>query len=204
MSFSVNVRSIEALSGFRLGLLRYRGEAEETLEGVDYFLARQLEWFDDRIGHWQREVRRCREDARAAELALARFRAASINPEIPPHLRPSGVADRYQTAVARCYQRLRDAEGHLASTKQWRKMLDQALEAFRSEQHRFTDVLQENLPAALTMLEHKLAALAGYVSVPLPAEPQRPLGAVAWPAAPHEDEAPEAGEGDGHAEAVPA
>ncbi len=204
MSFSVNVRSIEALGGFRLALLRYRGEAEETLEGVDYFLARQLEWFDERIGHWQREVRHCREDARAAELALARFRAASINPEIPPHLRPSGVADRYQTAVARCYQRLRDAEGHLASTKQWRKMLDQALEAFRTEQHRFKDALQENLPAALSMLEQKLATLAGYVSVPLPAEPQRPLGATGWPVAEREDEAREAGEGGDHAEAVPA
>lgn len=204
MSFSVNVRSIDALGGFRHALLRYRAEAEGTLEGFDYFLARQLEWFDDRIGHWQREVRRCREDARAAELTLARYRAASINPDIPSHLRPGGGGERYQTAVARCYQRLRDAEGHLASTMQWRKTLDQAIEAFRTEQYRFKDVLQENLPAALTLLEKKLATLAGYVSVPLPSEPKRPLAAVAWPATPRADDAPGDEDVDhgGHAEAV--
>src|SRR5581483_12080775 len=112
---------------------------------------------------------------------------ASINPEIPSHLRPGGAADRYETAVARCYQRLRDAEGHLASAKQWRKTLDQAVEAFRTEQYRFKDVLQENLPAALTMLEKKLATLAGYISVPLPSEPDRPIAAVPWPVPPAEE-----------------
>jgi chromosome segregation ATPase len=201
MSFSINVRSIDALGGFRLALLRYRAEAEETLEGFDYFLARQLEWFDERLSHWQREVRRCREDLRAAELTLARFRAASINPDTPAHLRPGG-ADRYETALARAHQRLRDAEGHLASTKQWRKTLDQAIEAFRTEQYRFKDVLRENLPAALTMLEKKLATLAGYISVPLPSESERPIAAVPWPAAPREDEVAEEGDGSGHAEVV--
>src|SRR5579871_2851524 len=136
MSFSVNVRSIDALGGFRHALLRYRAEAAEILDGFDYFLARQLEWFDDRIAHWQREVRRGREEVRSAELTLARFRAASINPDIPPHLRPAGGGDRYETALARAHQRLRDAEGHLATTKQWRKTLDQAIEAFRAEQYR--------------------------------------------------------------------
>ncbi|HZQ38907.1 MAG TPA: hypothetical protein VFD32_23485 [Dehalococcoidia bacterium] len=201
MSFAANVRSIDALGAFRHALLRYRAEAEETLEGFDYFLARQLEWFADRVSHWQREVRRGREDVRSAELTLARFRAASINPEIPSHLRPGGAADRYETAVARCYQRLRDAEGHLASAKQWRKTLDQAVEAFRTEQYRFKDVLQENLPAALTMLEKKLATLAGYISVPLPSEPDRPIAAVPWPVPPAE-EAPAGEDGRDHAEAV--
>lgn len=204
MSYSVNVRSIDALGEFRHALLRYRAETEEMLEGFDYFLARQLDWFDDRISHWQREVRRGREDVRSAELTIARFRAATIDPDIPAHLRPGGGADRYQTALARAHQRLRDAEGHLAATRQWHKTLDLAVEAFRTEQYRFKNVLQENLPAALTMLEKKLATLAGYLTVPLPSEPERPLAAVAWPAVPQEGDAaqddPDAA-GD-HAEAV--
>ncbi len=206
MSFSVNVRSIDALGGFRLALLRYRAEVEETLEGFDYFLARQLEWFEGRLGHWQREVRRGREDVRAAELALARFKATSINPDIPAYLRPNGSNERYETALARAHQRLRDAEGGLVSTMQWQKTIEQAIEVYRTEQIRFKDVLQENLPAALTMLEKKLATLAGYVSVPLPSEPERPLTAVAWPAAPQSgDDGSETDRGDqaaDHAEAV--
>ncbi|HLZ72724.1 MAG TPA: hypothetical protein VKV26_22700 [Dehalococcoidia bacterium] len=208
MSQSVNVRSIEALGGFRGALLRYRAEAEETLAGFDYFLARQLEWFEGRLAHWQREVRRGREDIRAAELTLARFKAISTNPEIPAHLRPVGGSDRYETTLARARQRLRDAEGGRANAMQWQRTLDLAIESYRTQQVRFKDVLQENLPAALSVLEKKLATLAGYVSVPLPSEPERPLGPVAWPAAPAGGAAAEEGETSeddasaDHAEAV--
>lgn len=201
MSQSVQVRSIEALGAFRASLLRYRHEATAALDGFEYFLARAQEWLHDRVLFWQKDLRRAQDELRFAELALGRCRASGQIGVNGLYRAPD--CTRYETALVRATMRLRDTEGALQGAQHWQQTVERAVEAYHLEVRRLTDVLEENLPAALATLEAKLNTLAAYVSIALPSEPERTyVRTPAMAAIPPEDEQKAADAATAHTETV--
>jgi len=166
MSPSAQVQSIQALDDLKGALGRFAGESQEALQAAEQEIRRTLDWLQERLNHWQNEVRRRQEEVRRAEVALARCQASGYYDREGHYHAPDCSA--YEHALRQAQIRLQEAESELRSVQQWMKVVGEAVAAYRTQAQRLGQLLATDLPKAEAFLQHKIADLHAYLVVTPP------------------------------------
>jgi hypothetical protein len=167
MSQSANVRATQTLSELQGALARFGAEAREALAAADQDVRRTLDWLQERLNHWQNEVRRRQEEARRTEAALARCLASAYRDRNGYDHTPDCSA--YEQAVFQAQRRLQEAEAELRNVQEWLRLLGEAAAPYRAQSQRLSRQLAMDLPSADAFLGRRLAELQAYLAVSAPA-----------------------------------
>ncbi|GIK71670.1 MAG: hypothetical protein BroJett021_06580 [Chloroflexota bacterium] len=151
----VTVRSIDALEELQAGLIRYADQTQATLDAVQREVQRTLDWLDERVQHWQNEVRRSQEMVQQAALAYQRC-MASGDREHPP------ACGHLEAAVYEARRRLAQVEAEARMAAEARKAVLAEVESYRREAGRLRALVQDDTPKAVETLRYKVSALRSY------------------------------------------
>lgn len=163
MTSSANVLSVQALEELRAALARFGVEAQQALDAVVAEIGRTLEWLQERLHYWQREVERGREAVQRAKAALARCRASGYYDDDGHYHEPDCSA--YEMALAEMERRLELAEAELANAKVWFAHVQQAVADYEVHARRMQHLVSTELPRACAFLERKRAELDRYMVI---------------------------------------
>jgi len=150
------VTSLEAIESFRAKLIIYREKAGRVLDEVSDDVIRTRLWLEnDRIAHWQNEIKR-----RIRELEMRRQELFSAQLS---GLREASYVQ--QQAVVKAKRALRDAEERLQSVKQWSRQFDQRVEPLARHVDKLRHTLGQDMGAAVAWLAELLKTLAAYAEL---------------------------------------
>ena len=150
------VSSLEAIESFRAKLIIYREKAGRVLDEVSDDVIRTRLWLEnDRIAHWQNEIkRRTRElEQRRQELFSAQLSG----------LREASYVQ--QQAVVKAKQALREAEERLQVVKQWSRQFDQRVEPLARHVDKLRHTLGNDMGVAVAWLAELLKSLSAYAEL---------------------------------------
>jgi len=150
------VSSLEAIETFRARLIIYREKTGRVLDEISDEVIRTRLWLEnDRVAHWQNEIkRRTRElEQRRQELFSAQLSG----------LREASYVQ--QQAVVKAKQALRDAEERLQLVKQWSRQFDQRVEPLARHVDKLRHTLGNDLGAAVAWLADLLKSLSAYAEL---------------------------------------
>jgi len=150
------VTSLEAIESFRAKLIIYREKAGRVLDQISDEVIRTRLWLEnDRIAHWQNEIkRRTRElEQRRQELFSAQLSG----------LREASYVQ--QQAVVKAKQALRDVEERLQMVKQWSRQFDQRVEPLARHVDKLRHTLGNDLGLAAAWLAELLKSLSAYAEL---------------------------------------
>src|SRR5690242_15008389 len=103
MGPSARITSIESLKEFRTSLCRFGHDAKEAVCATELEIRRILDWLEEKLTYWQREVRIREED-------VARAKAELIQRQYGQRAgRGPGTTDQ-EIALEKAIRRLREAE----------------------------------------------------------------------------------------------
>ena len=155
------VSSLEAIESFRAKLIIYREKAGRVLDEVSDEVIRTRLWLEnDRITHWQNEIKRRK---RELEMRQQELFSAQLS-----GLREASYVQ--QQAVVKAKQALRDAEERLQRVKQWSRQFDQRVEPLAHHVDKLRHTLGNDLGQAVAWLGELLKTLAAYAELS-PASP---------------------------------
>jgi hypothetical protein len=144
MSIGAKVESIEALSGFRVALVKFQEDCTAALGDAESDVHAALRWLEnDQVSHWSSQIRQRQElVARAAEAVRQKqlFKDSSGRQQ-------SAIEE--QKALAKAQARLAEAEQKLAATKQWIRRLQKELTLYKGQTQRFTTTVTQEVPSAI-------------------------------------------------------
>lgn len=164
---SAHVLSIQALADLKAAFTRFSHETQEALNATDIELRRTLDWLQERLAYWQREVRRREQILAQAERALAACRAAGYyNPKTGAYIEPPCTAQWEAVRRARIY--LEEAQAELRTVQEWTRLVQQAATDYGRQAQRLRAWLSGDLPKANAFLERKIATLQSYVAMGVP------------------------------------
>jgi predicted nucleic acid-binding Zn-ribbon protein len=155
MSPSANVQSVQALADLKAALARFSGEAREVLLAVEQEIRRTFDWLQERLNHWQNEVRRRQEEVRQALEALARCQASGYTDRDGHYHAPDCSA--YERALRQAQARLQEAEAELANVRRWAAQVQQAAATCQAQARRLQEETT-SLGQAIGDLENYLSA----------------------------------------------
>src|SRR6266542_4036326 len=150
------VTSLEAIETFRARLIIYREKTGRVLDEISDEVIRTRLWLEnDRVAHWQNEIkRRTRElEQRRQELFSAQLSG----------LREASYVQ--QQAVVKAKQALRDAEERLQVVKQWSRQFDQRVEPLARHVDKLRHTLGNDMGVGVALLAELLKTLAAYAEL---------------------------------------
>ncbi|MBX2997694.1 MAG: ParB-like nuclease domain-containing protein [Caldilineaceae bacterium] len=152
---TASLRSIDALDDLQTGLIRYADQTLTVLNAIQREIERTLEWLDERVRHWQNQVRRC---AQAVDDAQAAYRRcmASGSRDHPPS------CGHLEQAVQEARRRLALAQAEERMASQARQAVQAEVEAYQREASRLRALLQNEMPKAVATLRYKATVLRSY------------------------------------------
>ncbi len=165
MSQSARVNSLDALKALHASLAHYGPVAQEALGAAAIEIRRFLDWLNDQLKYWQRQIERRREDMARARSDLSHAKALRQGER-------SGYVEQ-ELALRKAQNRLREAEEKVVVVKRWLLHLPQAINEYNGPSRRLASLLDADLHNGLTVLENKIAILEAYAAVQV-AEPPPP------------------------------
>jgi hypothetical protein len=167
MSPSANVLSIQSLEDLKATLARFGGDAREALNTAEPEIRRTLDWLQERVNYWQREVNRRRAILAEAQRAYNECRShVERDPKTGATYRPPCTGE--WAAVVRAQAYLREAEVELQHVQNWMRKVQQAVADYHRQSQRLATLLGNDLPKASTLLGQKIATLQSYVGMSAP------------------------------------
>ena len=165
------VASLEAIESFRAKLIIYREKAGRALDGVSDEVIRTRLWLEnDRITHWQNEIKRRK---RELEMRQQELFSAQLS-----GLRDASIVQ--QDAVRKARNALREGEDRLRSVRLWNRQFDQRVETLARNVEKLRQVLDKDMPMAVAHLAEVEKTLAAYAELspssiaPKPPSPEAP------------------------------
>ena len=150
------VTSLEAIETFRARLIIYRDKAGRVLDEVSDEVIRTRLWLEnDRITHWQNEIRRRKRELEQRQQELFSAQLSG--------LREASYVQ--QQAVVKAKQALRDAEERLQAVKQWSRQYDQRVEPLARHVDKLRHTLGNDMGLAVAWLAEVLKTLAAYAEL---------------------------------------
>jgi hypothetical protein len=144
MSIGAKVESIEALSGFRVALVKFQEDCTAALGDAESDIHAALRWLEnDQTSHWTSQIRQRQElVTRAAEAVRQKqlFKDSSGRQQ-------SAIEE--QKALVKAQARLAEAEQKLSATKQWIRRLQKELTLYKGQTQRFTTTVTQDVPSAI-------------------------------------------------------
>jgi len=150
------VTSLEAIEDFRAKLIIYRDKASRVLDEVSDAVTRTRLWLqDDRLTHWQHEIRRLTHvlEQRQQELFSAQLSGL---------LEASPVE---QAAVQKARRALQEAEERLHVVRQWNRQYDHRVEPLARSAEKLRHTLSHDLGLAVVRLNEISRTLSAYAEV---------------------------------------
>jgi exonuclease VII large subunit len=172
MSESARVHSIEAVKDWKEALCVFHTEALEAVCAVEMEIRRTFDWLQERIKHWQSEIRRRDNLVVQARNDLMRRRMMTTAAGKEPD------TTEQEKALRKAQARLREAEEKLERARQLVPVLQRAVEEYEGPARRLSNILEGDLPRAFALLDRKIDALDAYVGM---APPVRSEAAPAKP-----------------------
>ncbi len=165
---SAHVHSLEKLLDFQAGIATYAHQAKEALCSIEMDIRRTLEWIEERLQFWQKEVRRAEEEVFKAKQELARRKLIRVGD------RPADTTEQ-EIALAKAQQRLNYAEEKRAACRRWLRDLPEAINEYQAYAVNYQTILESDVPRMNAFLDRKMDLLEAYTQVsasdgPLPGE----------------------------------
>jgi len=180
MDSQARVASLDRVEEFRASYAKFGESARQALLGVDLEIRRMLEWLEkDMIAYWKGEIRRREEKVNEAKAALHRKRITAAF--------GNTVADTDEVVQLRkAKARLDEAEEKMKAVKQWQLVVEQEVSEYRAPAQVLGNLLDADVPRALSLLSRMLETLESYLQVTAPsseASQAAELASVAMPVA---------------------
>jgi hypothetical protein len=158
-----NVKSIEALTGFRAALAVFDDGAGQALSSIHSEIQDFVEWLEiDMMKFWRAEIRNREQHVVDAKADLHRCLSATVD----AHRTPSCYQEKKILDAAK--KRLREAEDKLAVVRRWIPVVRQAVVEYRMKVQPLETALSGDLPAAMGFLDASVRRLEEYLSVAPP------------------------------------
>lgn len=164
MNASANVTSIESLGQLRAALCSFGEKAAEAVLAADAEIQRTVDWLDDQLSYWKREVRRWEDEVFRARTELSRRRMLRIGDRPPDCSEQEEALERARAALAH-------AEEQVEVTRRWQRLWHEAVTEYRGPVGQFKGLLEGELPRAIALLERKSETLDAYIAVGAPLTP---------------------------------
>ncbi|MBC01682.1 MAG: hypothetical protein CMJ34_00050 [Phycisphaerae bacterium] len=171
-----DVRSIEVIDAFRATLAGFVDAGRAALLEAESDLEKTILWLDrDRIGHWNRQIRKRQE-------LLTRARSELYRKQMQTSAKGGRAGDSDERKnLQRAERHLEEARRGLEATRTWIRRLDRERTLYKAAVSPLATALDHDLPHAIGLLRKMSENLEAYTSMPAP-ELARLLG-------PTEDEA---------------
>lgn len=181
MDSQARVASLDRVEDFRAAYAKFGDAARQALLGVDLEIRRMLEWLEkDIIAYWKGEIRRREEKVNEAKAALHRKRiTAAFGHTV-------GDTDEI-VQLRKAKARLDEAEEKLKAVKQWHLVVEQEVNEYRAPAQVLGNLLDADVPRALSSLSRMLETLESYLQVTAPSSEPSPaaeFASAAMPVAP--------------------
>lgn len=159
MADQANITSLEALESFRTNLIVYLSRTRLRLDEVNNELRRTKIWLqNDQRLFWEGEIRRRRRARDQAEQELLSARLSSFNESMTLQM----------LAARRARQALEEAETKLQNVKRWTRNYASCTEPLAKKLDSLRNVLDDELPKAITHLSQTQRTLEAYTEAPMP------------------------------------
>ena len=164
MGHSANVTSIEAIQALRVALRKFEAGARDGLEMLVLEVRRAVDWIEnDRRRYWPAQVRRASERLVEARNELDRCQLTYGSEEAPS-------CYEQQQAFERAKRRLRWCEDKVKTTRRWTRVIQHEVSDFESQVAQLNNMLDNDVPRAVSALERMVQALDKYASTHQSAE----------------------------------
>ncbi len=165
MSQSARVTSIEALKDFRAALCDFGVDAKEALCATELEIRHLLDWLEQQLKNWQREVRKRQEELVRAKNELVQKKYSQRDGRGP------GYTEQ-QVAFERAQARLQEAEWKVERTRHWTHVLPRDVTEYEGPARQLSGMLDSELAHAVALLDQKIDALEAYVKMQAPSTPE--------------------------------
>lgn len=161
MAEFARVTSIEALRQFKGALADFGEQVGLALSEAQSDVQRTVAWLsNDRLMHWQREMKKRQERLALAKSELFRKQMESND------TRTSAAVERKN--VAKAERLVEEAEQKLKNVKKWKTVLERELMLFRAQCAQVSAVAQSDVPITIARMDKMIGALEAYISIAAP------------------------------------
>jgi chromosome segregation ATPase len=161
MSEFARVTSLDALRDFKAALGDFAEQAGLALSEAQSDVQRTISWLsNDRLMHWQRELKKRNEKLALAKSELFRKQLESND------TRTSAVVERKN--VAKIERLVEEAEEKLKNCKKWKTALERELMLFRAHCGQVASVVAADIPITMGRMDKMMDALQRYMSLAAP------------------------------------
>ena len=158
--FQANVQSIEAIHEFRIKLITFQQQVNDAVMTMQEQVYVALEWIEnDRPRHWDREVLKSYDSIASARVALE---TAQMRKEFAGY-RPSLIEEK--TALREAKQRLTWCQKKVELVKRVGINLRHEIDEFHGRMGRLQQLVENDLPKMIGLLESMLNSLEAYADV---------------------------------------
>lgn len=162
MAEFARVTSIDALRQFKAALGEFAEQAGLALSEAQSDVQRTIAWLsNDRLAHWQRELKKRQEKLALAKSELFRKQVESND------TRTSAVIERKN--VDKAARLVEEAEEKLKHVKKWRLLLERELMLFRAQCAQVAGAVAGDIPITIGRMDKMIRSLEAYVSLAAPA-----------------------------------
>ena len=116
------------------------------------------QWLEERMEHWQLEVRRLEEEVFKAKQELALRRMTRIGD------RPADTTEQ-EIALAKAQAKLHHAEKKRAACRRWLRELPDAIAEYQGHAINCQTLLESDVPRMLAFLDRKMDLLEAYAQM---------------------------------------
>lgn len=161
MAEFARVTSIDSMRRFKAALADFGEQAGLALSEAQSDVQRTIAWLsNDRLAHWQRELKKRTERLNLAKSELFRKQLESND------TRTSAVVERKN--VAKAQRLVEEAEEKIKHVKKWKLALERELMLFRAQCAQVAGVVSADVPATIARMDKMIAALERYISIAVP------------------------------------
>jgi hypothetical protein len=171
MPEQARVTSLEALERFRANLIVFIDEAHRSVDEVQDEVRRTRMWVQmEQRSFWEREIRKRQQKLDAAEQELMSAKLSSLRDNVRAQ----------EEAVRKARAAVKQAEEKHRNVRRWTRDFDHFMEPLTRKVEGFRQILDSDLPKALSFLLQAQRTLEAYADIEAPrhAKPKSTSGAA--------------------------
>jgi len=160
---SVRVQAIEALNELRTALLRFKNEAQDSLQAALAEIKRTRALLDERLYRWQSELQRRFNQLQDAEAAYRScVNSARYDPATGRGYQPD--CSGFEVAVRTARRRVEEAQQNIRIIQVQIRTVEDASARYQRQAAQFSQMLDTEISKASTQLGNQLTILTEYAS----------------------------------------
>lgn len=156
---AADVKSIEALTDWRIELVNFRQDGMDTIASIHNDVQKAFGYLDDQEAFWKRERRHAEEELVEAKVELSRR-------EIPDYSGKTPDTTLQKKRVLQCKHRVEYCEDQMDVCKRWRTHLPKMVsEEYEGPARRLQNFLELDLARGIAGMDKQIDALERYANI---------------------------------------